>query len=59
MPAISILDCFDNNFTVEHAKSLSPHYKNISYRCEDIFAHLFKELNNDIALRTLDLASLV
>ena len=44
-----------NNFTVEHAKSLSLHYKNISYRCEDIFAPPFKELKYDIALCTLTL----
>ena len=44
-----------NNFTVEHAKSLSLHHKNISYRCEDIFAPSFKELKYDIVLCTLTL----
>lgn len=44
-----------NNFTVEHAKNLSKNYKNISYKCEDIFAPSFKELKYDIALCTLTL----
>tara|TARA_R110002126_G_scaffold290205_1_gene446656 strand:- start:5594 stop:6307 length:714 start_codon:yes stop_codon:yes gene_type:complete len=44
-----------NNFTVEHAKSLSVKYKNISYRCEDIFAPSFKTLTYDIVLCTLTL----
>jgi 2-polyprenyl-3-methyl-5-hydroxy-6-metoxy-1,4-benzoquinol methylase len=44
-----------NNFTIEHAKSLSQLYKNIKYRCEDIFAPSFKELNYDIVLCTLTL----
>ncbi|MBX9888909.1 MAG: methyltransferase domain-containing protein [Flavobacteriaceae bacterium] len=44
-----------NNFTVEHAKSLSLNCKNISYRCEDIFDPSFKKLKYDIALCTLTL----
>lgn len=44
-----------NNFTIEHAKSLSQSYPNISYRCEDIFAPSFKELKYDIVLCTLTL----
>ena len=44
-----------NAFTVEYAKQLSGNYPNISYRCEDIFDELFKELKYDIVLCTLTL----
>lgn len=42
-----------NNFTVNHAISLSTKYSNISYRCEDIFDKAFTELKYDIVLSTL------
>lgn len=42
-----------NNFTVNHAISLSKKYSNISYRCEDIFDKAFTELKYDIVLSTL------
>ncbi len=42
-----------NQFTIEHAESLSKHYRNISYRCEDIFDDNFKSLKYDILLCTL------
>lgn len=42
-----------NNFTVNHAISLSKKYSNISYRCEDIFDKAFTELKYDIVLFTL------
>ena len=42
-----------NQFTIEHAESLSKHYGNISYRCEDIFDDNFKSLKYDILLCTL------
>lgn len=44
-----------NNFTINHAKKLSDNYKNISYRCEDIFKTNFDLLKYDIALCTLTL----
>jgi 2-polyprenyl-3-methyl-5-hydroxy-6-metoxy-1,4-benzoquinol methylase len=42
-----------NNFTVNHAISLSKKYSNISYRREDIFDKAFTELEYDIVLSTL------
>jgi 2-polyprenyl-3-methyl-5-hydroxy-6-metoxy-1,4-benzoquinol methylase len=42
-----------NNFTVNHAISLSKKYSNISYRREDIFDKAFAELEYDIVLSTL------
>ena len=42
-----------NNFTVNHAISLSKKYSNISYRREDIFDKAFTELKYDIVLSTL------
>jgi len=42
-----------NNFTVNHAISLSKKYTNISYRCEDVFDKAFTELKYDIVLSTL------
>ena len=42
-----------NQFTIEHAESLSKNYRNISYRCEDIFDDNFKSLKYDILLCTL------
>ncbi len=42
-----------NQFTIEHAESLSKNYRNISYRCEDIFDYNFKSLKYDILLCTL------
>jgi len=44
-----------NNFTVEHAKSLSLNYNNIKYQCENIFEQPFQELKYDIVLCTLTL----
>ena len=44
-----------NNFTVEHAKSLSLNYINIKYQCENIFEQSFQELKYDIVLCTLTL----
>jgi 2-polyprenyl-3-methyl-5-hydroxy-6-metoxy-1,4-benzoquinol methylase len=44
-----------NAFTVNHAESLSTTYKNISYRCEDIFDAEFKSLQYDMVLCTLTL----
>jgi 2-polyprenyl-3-methyl-5-hydroxy-6-metoxy-1,4-benzoquinol methylase len=44
-----------NSFTINHAKSLSKHFPNISYLCEDIFEDNFNKLQYDIALCTLTL----
>jgi 2-polyprenyl-3-methyl-5-hydroxy-6-metoxy-1,4-benzoquinol methylase len=44
-----------NAFTIEHARSLSKEYPNISYLCEDIFSDAFAELKYDILLCTLTL----
>jgi 2-polyprenyl-3-methyl-5-hydroxy-6-metoxy-1,4-benzoquinol methylase len=42
-----------NNFTVRHAKSLSSHYPNIVYKCEDIFEKAIDDY--DIIVCTLTL----
>lgn len=44
-----------NAFTIEHAKVMSKEYDNISYRCEDIFSVVFREVKYDILLCTLTL----
>lgn len=44
-----------NQFTINHAKSLSKNYPNISYQCEDIFDTKFKSLQYDIVVCTLTL----
>jgi 2-polyprenyl-3-methyl-5-hydroxy-6-metoxy-1,4-benzoquinol methylase len=44
-----------NTFTINHAKELSSDFKNISYRCEDIFDSSFDEVKCDIFLCTLTL----
>ncbi|QNK61386.1 methyltransferase domain-containing protein [Pedobacter sp. PAMC26386] len=44
-----------NNFTVEHARSLSAGYENISYQCLDIFDDLKTHQQTDIILCTLTL----
>ncbi len=44
-----------NDFTINHAQSLSKQYANISYRCEDIFDADFALLRYDIVLCTLTL----
>lgn len=44
-----------NQFTINHAKKLSKHYSNISYKCEDIFDKKFQNLKYDIVLCTLTL----
>lgn len=44
-----------NQFTINHAITLSKTYPNIAYRCEDIFDKAFKELKYDIVLCTLTL----
>lgn len=44
-----------NQFTIDYANSLSGNYKNIRYRCIDIFDPEFQELKFDIALCTLTL----
>lgn len=44
-----------NNFTINYARNLTSVYANISYRCEDIFAESFEQLNYDIILCTLTL----
>ncbi|RAJ37045.1 methyltransferase domain-containing protein [Pedobacter cryoconitis] len=44
-----------NNFTIEHARSLSSGYKNISYECIDIFDELNQQKSTDIILCTLTL----
>lgn len=44
-----------NQFTVNHARDLSVHYPNISYRCENIFDKKFAKLKYDIVLCTLTL----
>jgi 2-polyprenyl-3-methyl-5-hydroxy-6-metoxy-1,4-benzoquinol methylase len=44
-----------NQFTINHAITLSKKYPNIAYRCEDIFDKPFKELKYDIVLCTLTL----
>ncbi|MFA9191662.1 methyltransferase domain-containing protein [Flavobacterium sp. FZUC8N2.13] len=42
-----------NNFTINHAISLSNKYSNISYQCENIFDKAFEALKYDIVLSTL------
>ncbi|MGL2986053.1 methyltransferase domain-containing protein [Flavobacterium sp. RSSA_27] len=44
-----------NRFTVNHAQLLSTDYKNISFRCEDIFDAAFQEVKADLFLCTLTL----
>jgi len=44
-----------NSFTVEHARSLSAGYTNISYQCLDIFDKLNKQEPTDIIICTLTL----
>ena len=44
-----------NAFTINHAINLSQNYRNISYKCEDIFNKQFDELKYDIVLCTLTL----
>jgi 2-polyprenyl-3-methyl-5-hydroxy-6-metoxy-1,4-benzoquinol methylase len=44
-----------NQFTIDYAKKLSVNYKEISYRCEDIFEPNFDKLTYDIVLCTLTL----
>jgi len=44
-----------NYYTINYAEQLSLEYKNIKYRCEDIFDKAFKELEYDIVLCTLTL----
>ncbi len=44
-----------NNYSINYAEQLSSTYKNISYRCENIFDKAFNELEYDIVLCTLTL----
>jgi 2-polyprenyl-3-methyl-5-hydroxy-6-metoxy-1,4-benzoquinol methylase len=44
-----------NNYSIKYAEQLSSEYKNISYRCENIFDKAFEELEYDIILCTLTL----
>lgn len=44
-----------NQFTIDHAKSLSTKYANISYECKDIFEHLTDLEESEIMLCTLTL----
>jgi 2-polyprenyl-3-methyl-5-hydroxy-6-metoxy-1,4-benzoquinol methylase len=44
-----------NQFTIDYAEKLSKEYKEISYRCEDIFQSGFDKLKYDIVLCTLTL----
>ncbi|MGY0041473.1 methyltransferase domain-containing protein [Pedobacter sp. NJ-S-72] len=44
-----------NNFTIEHARSLSSGYANINFQCQDIFDNLDKHEPADIILCTLTL----
>ncbi|WP_445452407.1 methyltransferase domain-containing protein [Flavobacterium sp. 25HG05S-40] len=44
-----------NQFTATYAETLSANYKNISYRCEDIFEKSFESVQYDIVLCTLTL----
>lgn len=44
-----------NAFTINHARELSSHYPNISFRCEDVFGKDFAALKYDIVLCTLTL----
>lgn len=44
-----------NAFTINHAKKLSNHYPNISYKIIDIFSKQFDEVKYDIVLCTLTL----
>jgi 2-polyprenyl-3-methyl-5-hydroxy-6-metoxy-1,4-benzoquinol methylase len=44
-----------NQFTVDHAHSLSVDYTNISYECIDIFDQIGQPVNSDIVLCTLTL----
>lgn len=44
-----------NQFTIDYAEKLSKEYKEISYRCEDVFKADFENLKYDIVLCTLTL----
>jgi 2-polyprenyl-3-methyl-5-hydroxy-6-metoxy-1,4-benzoquinol methylase len=44
-----------NAFTINYARKLSAGFKNISYRCKDVFGEAFKEMDYDIVLCTLTL----
>ncbi|UKT62827.1 methyltransferase domain-containing protein [Pedobacter mucosus] len=44
-----------NQFTIDHAKSLSRKYANISYECKDVFDHLNEPEKCEIILCTLTL----
>ena len=44
-----------NEYTINHARKISQEYKNISYKCEDVFSAEFAEQTYDIALCTLTL----
>ncbi|HPW98922.1 MAG TPA: methyltransferase domain-containing protein [Flavobacterium sp.] len=44
-----------NQFTIDYAEKLSKEYKEISYRCEDVFKADFEKLKYDIVLCTLTL----
>ena len=44
-----------NPFTINYAATLSTHYPDISYQCDDIFDTSFKTLKYDIVLSTLTL----
>lgn len=44
-----------NNFTINHAKALSVDYKNINYRCENVFNSSIGVSDCDIVLCTLTL----
>lgn len=51
----SLIGIDANAFTINHAKSLSNEYPNVSYRCENIFDLDFSEINCDIVVCTLTL----
>lgn len=53
--SLRLLGVDANKFTINHAKSLTVQYPNISYRCEDVFGSAFQEMNYDIVLCTLTL----
>lgn len=44
-----------NQFTIDYAEKLSKEYKEINYRCEDVFKSDFEKLKYDIVLCTLTL----
>ncbi|MFL9831794.1 methyltransferase domain-containing protein [Flavobacterium sp. ST-87] len=44
-----------NAFTINHARALSNNFKNIEYRCIDIFSEEFTAIHYDIVLCTLTL----